>query len=110
MQFSGKRPHQDNKTVHNNPHITLTGISSVAYDCVVDGKSALVWVMQRQAVTKYNASGIVNDANRYAIETMADSAYPLKLFQRAITVSLETMKVVIALRNWTYRNLILDHQ
>ena len=40
------------------------------------------------------ASGIVNDANRYAIETVGDAAYPMKLFQRVITVSLETMKIV----------------
>ena len=38
-------------------------------------------------------SGIVNDA----IETMGDPKYPLELFQRVITVSLETMKIVKAL-------------
>jgi predicted helicase len=41
--------------------------------------------------------GIVNDANRYAIETVGDPAYPLTLFQRVITVSLETMKIVRSL-------------
>ena len=40
------------------------------------------------------ASGIVNDANRYAVETVGNPAYPLELFQRVITVSLETMKSV----------------
>ena len=61
---------------------------------VVNGKSALEWVMERQCVKTDKASGIVNDANRYAVETMSDPAYPLKLFQRIITVSLETMKIV----------------
>ncbi len=49
--------------------------------------------MERQAVTTDKNSGIVNDANQWAIETMHDPAYPLKLFQRVITVSLETMKI-----------------
>jgi len=43
------------------------------------------------------ASGIVNDANDYANETMGDPAYPLDLFRRVITVSLETMKIVRSL-------------
>ena len=42
-------------------------------------------------------SGIVNDANLCATETMGDASYPLKLFQRVITVSIETMKIVRAL-------------
>ena len=50
--------------------------------------------MERQGVKKDKASGIVNDANDYANETMDNPAYPLELFQRVITVSLETMKIV----------------
>jgi hypothetical protein len=38
--------------------------------------------------------GTGNDANRYAIEAVGDPAYPLKLFQRVIAVSIETMKIV----------------
>lgn len=43
------------------------------------------------------ASGIVSDANRYAVETVGDPRHPLDLFLRVITVSLETMKIVRAL-------------
>lgn len=50
--------------------------------------------MERQAVTTHKDSGIVNDANDWAIETMGNARYPLELFQRVITVSLETMKIV----------------
>jgi len=38
------------------------------------------------------ASGIVNDANRYAVETAGDPAYPFKLFCRMFTVSLKTQR------------------
>ena len=50
--------------------------------------------MERQAVTMHKESGIASDANLWATETVGDPAYPLKLFQRVITVSLETMKIV----------------
>lgn len=94
MKFGGKRPNQDKTTVIYNPKITITCIPLEAYDYVVNGKSALEWVMERQCVKTDPASGIVNDANRYAIETVGDPAYPFKLFCRIITVSLETMKIV----------------
>lgn len=94
MKFAGKRPNLDKTTVIYNANITLTGIPPEAYDYVVNGKPALEWVMERQCVKIDKASGIVNDANRYAIETMDDPAYPLKLFQRVITVSLKTMEIV----------------
>lgn len=97
MKFAGKRPKLDKTTVIYNSNITMTGIPLEAYDYVVNGKPALEWVMERQCVKTDKASGIVNDANRYAIETVGDPAYPLKLFQRVITVSLETMKIVRSL-------------
>lgn len=87
----------DKTTVIYNPLITLTGIPLEAYDYIVNGKSALEWVMERQAVTTHKESGIVNDANDWAIETMGNPAYSLELFQRVITVSLETMKIVRSL-------------
>ena len=80
-----------------NHKITMTGIPLAAYDYVVNGKPALEWVMERQAVTTHKDSGIVNDANDWAIETMGDAKYPLELFQRVITVSIETMNIVRAL-------------
>jgi len=97
MRFAGKRPKLDKTTVVYNSNITMTGIPPEAYDYVVNGKPALEWVMERQVVKTDKDSGIVNDANRYAIETVGDPAYPLKLFQRVITVSLETMKIVRSL-------------
>ena len=85
---------KDLTTLHYNDKITLTGIPLDAYEYVVNGKPALDWVVERQAVTTHKDSGIVNDANYWAIETMNNPRYPLELFQRVITVSLETMKIV----------------
>ncbi|MGF1277814.1 type ISP restriction/modification enzyme [Acetobacter pasteurianus] len=55
------------------------------------------WVVERQCVKTDKASGIVNDANDWAIETMDNPRYPLELFLRVITISLETIKIVKSL-------------
>lgn len=103
MKFGGKGKNKDRSVVHYNPRITMTEIPLEAYDYVVNGKPALDWVMERQCVKTDKASGIVNDANDYANETIGDPAYPLKLFQRVITVSLESMKIVGGLPELTLR-------
>ncbi len=80
-----------------NDKITLEDIPLEAYDYVVNGKPAIAWVMERQGVSTHKDSGITNDANDWAIETMENPRYPLELLQRVITVSLETMKIVNSL-------------
>jgi predicted helicase len=97
MRFAGTRGNEDKSTVIYNEHITIKNIPLEAYEYVVNGKPALEWVMERQCVKVDKDSGIVNDANDYANETMNNPAYPLELFQRVITVSLETMKIVKSL-------------
>ncbi|CAK01480.1 DEAD/DEAH box helicase [Bartonella tribocorum] len=94
MKFAGNSKEKDKSTVIYNSNITITDIPLEAYEYIVNGKPALEWVMGRQCVKTDKKSGIVNDANRYAVETIGNPAYPLELFQRVITVSLETMKIV----------------
>lgn len=94
MKFGGGARDKDKTTVIYNANITMQDIPLEAYDYVVNGKPALEWVMERQVVKTDKASGIVNDANRYAIETVGNPAYPFELFQRVITVSLETIKII----------------
>ena len=90
---SGKNVN-DETTVIYNDFITLKNIPLAAYDYIVNGKPALEWVMERQSVTTDKDSGITNDANLWATETMANPKYPLELFLRVVTVSLETVKLV----------------
>lgn len=97
MKFAKKG---EKGTVIYNKRVTIKDIPVEAYDYVVNGKSALEWVIDSQSVSiddGKNGSGIVNDANDWAIETMNNAAYPLELFLRVITVSLETMKIVKSL-------------
>jgi len=97
MRYGKKGKEKDLTTLYYNEKITLSGIPLEAYDYVVNGKPALDWVVERQCVKTDKASGIVNDANDWAIETMKNPRYPLELFQRVITVSLETVKIVNSL-------------
>lgn len=88
---------KDLTTLHYNNRITVTGIPLEAYNYVVNGKPALDWVVERQSVRVDKASGIVSDANDWATETMGNPKYPLELFLRVITVSLETLRIVRSL-------------
>ncbi|WP_208439716.1 type ISP restriction/modification enzyme, partial [Bartonella grahamii] len=94
MKFAKAGKEKDKSIVFYNSNITITDIPLEAYEYIVNGKPALEWVMGRQCVKTDKKSGIVNDANHYAVETVGNPAYPLELFQRVITVSLETMKIV----------------
>lgn len=94
MKFGKAGKKVDKSTVIYNANITMQDIPLEAYGYVVNGKPALEWVIERQVVKTDKDSGIVNDANRYAVETVGNPAYPLELFQRVITVSMETLKIV----------------
>ena len=97
MRHPGSGRNKNQSTVTYNAHVTIRDIPEEAWNYVVNGKPALQWVMERQCVQTDKASGIVSDANCYAVETVGDPRYPLDLFLRVITVSLETMKIVRAL-------------
>ena len=94
MKYGKDGADKDLSTLIYNDKIFLTGIPLEAYEYVVNGKPALDWVVERQRIKEDKDSGIINDANLWATETIDDAAYPLKLFQRVITVSLETIKIV----------------
>lgn len=96
MRYGGKGG-KDKTVLHYNDAITVSGIPLAAYDYVVNGKPALDWVVERQCVKTDKDSGIVNDANDWASETMNNPRYPLDLFLRVITVSLKTQAIVNSL-------------
>ncbi len=94
MKFAGTARKPNKTRIVYNSSIALAGIPLKAYDYKVNGKTAIEWVMDRQCVRIDKDSGIVNDANDYANETMNDPRYPLDLLRRVITVSLETLDIV----------------
>lgn len=87
-------PSKDNKSQINfNSKITIENIPSEAYEYVVNGKSAIEWVMERYQVTINKDSGLKNDPNDWATE-VGNERYILDLVLSVITVSLETVAIV----------------
>ena len=83
----------DKSVIHYNHAITLEGIPAEAYEYVVNGKSAIEWIMDRYAVTTDKKSGITNDPNDWAREHN-DEKYILNLLLRVINVSVQTVEIV----------------
>ena len=84
---------KDKSTLIYNDWITVKNVPLEAQEYVVNKKSALDWVVERACVSIDKASDIVNDFNDYAAG-QGNERYPLELFLKVITVSLETIKIV----------------
>ncbi|PGH39058.1 MAG: helicase, partial [Candidatus Nephrothrix sp. EaCA] len=90
MQF----PKKDQKdTIIYNSRISVCKIPLKAYEYVVNGKSAIEWVMERYKVTPYKESNIVNNPNDWAKET-GNPKYILDLLLSIINVSVQTAEIV----------------
>ena len=86
----------DKTRIIYNSHVTLTDIPLEAYDYVVNGKSAIEWIMDRYKVTVDKKSGIRNDPNDWCREH-EDPRYIVDLIPRLVRVSLATMDIVRSL-------------
>lgn len=72
-----------------NHHITITQIPKKAFDYVVNGKSAIDWVIERYSITKDKDSLIENNPNDYA-----GDQYVLELLCRVIKLSLKSVDLI----------------
>ena len=87
---------EDRSRIIYNDRVTIRGIPLAAYDYVVNGKSALEWVMERYQITTNKDSGIVNDPNKWLAEC-GNERYIVDLILKVVTVSMETEKIVSTL-------------
>jgi len=83
----------DKSVIHYNSKLTLRDIPSEAYEYIVNGKSAIEWIMERYAVTVENKSGISNNPNDWCAEH-DDPEYIVNLIKRVVRVSVETVRLV----------------
>ena len=86
----------DKTAIQYNSHIKISGIPLEAYDYVLNGKSAIDWILERYQVKVDKDTGIRNDPNDWAREHR-EPRYILDLLLRVITVSLETMRIIKSL-------------
>ena len=91
----------DKTIIHYNNCITISGIPLEAYEYVINGKSAIEWIMERYQVKTDPASGILNDPNDWAKEHN-DEKYILNLLLSIINVSIKTIGIVKALPKLTF--------
>ena len=89
---NGKLVADKSKIIYNG-HITIENIPLKAYEYIVNGKSAIEWVMERYAVTIDKASQIKNDPNDWSKEH-EQPRYILDLMLSVIILSCQTVDIV----------------
>ncbi|HET8736311.1 MAG TPA: type ISP restriction/modification enzyme, partial [Pricia sp.] len=87
-------PKKDQKeTILYNGRITFKNIPEKAYEYVVNGKSAIEWIMERYSVKTDKKSGITNDPNDWSKEH-DNPSYIFDLLLSIINVSMQTVDIV----------------
>lgn len=90
MRFPKKG--EKDSIIYNN-QITITNIPEKAYDYIVNGKSAIEWIMERYQITTHKDSGITNNPNDWSAE-VGNPRYILDLLLSIINVSVQTVEIV----------------
>lgn len=84
---------KDFTVLHVAENLTVENIPERCQEYVVNGKSALGWLVDRYKVTTDKKSGIVNDPNLYSRKPR----YIVDLVESVVRVSMETLDIVEAL-------------
>lgn len=98
MRFAKKRD-EKGKSVNNlstiifNSDITISNIPEKAYEYVVNGRSAIEWIIDQYQVKTDRKSGIKDDPNDYS----EDEKYIFNLLLRIINVSVQTVDLINSL-------------
>ena len=98
MRFAKKRDEKgksvnDLSTIIFNSDITISNIPEKAYEYVVNGRSAIEWIMDQYQVKTDKKSGITDDPNDYS----DDEKYIFNLLLRIINVSVQTVDLINSL-------------
>lgn len=90
MRFKSKA---DKSTIFYNGNIAIKNIPEKAYEYIVNGKSAIEWIVERYCVSVDKASHIKNDCNDWAKEHNKPR-YVLDLLLSVINVSVQSVDVI----------------
>ncbi|RLU55866.1 helicase [Streptococcus iniae] len=83
----------DRSSIVFNNDITISNIPEKAYSYMVNGRSAIEWIMDQYQVKTDKKSGITDDPNDYS----DDEEYIFNLLLRIINVSMQTVDLVNSL-------------
>lgn len=93
LRFNSK---DDKSVIVYNGNIRIENIPSEAYEYIVNGKSAIEWIVERYCVGQDKKSLIRNDANDWSREHHKPR-YILDLILSVINVSVQTVEIVKSL-------------
>jgi len=96
LEVEKMRLSKDKTQLIYNNFLTLKGIPKNTFAYKLGNRSALDWIIDQYRVKVDKRSGIVNNPNR-----LDDEEYILRLIGKVITVSLETVEVVLTLGDLT---------
>lgn len=95
-------PKKDQKnTIIYNSKIIIENIPAKAYEYIVNGKSAIEWILERYQITTHKESSIKNDPNDWA-EEVGNPRYILDLLLSVINLSVKTVDIVNNLPKVTF--------
>lgn len=83
----------DRSAIVYNNDITIQNIPEKAYEYMVNGRSAIEWIMDQYQIKTDKKSGITDDPNDYS----TDEKYIFNLLLRIINVSVQTVDLVNSL-------------
>ena len=81
---------KDRSVIICNNNITISNIPEKAYQYIVNGKSAIEWIIDQYRVKTDKKSGITDDPNEYS----DDPKYIFNLLLRIINVSVQTVDLI----------------
>lgn len=81
---------KDRSVIIFNNDITISDIPKKAYQYIVNGKSAIEWIIDQYRIKADKKSGIVDDPNEYS----DDPKYIFNLLLRIINVSVQTVDLI----------------
>ena len=81
------------KVIRYNDGLTIGGIPSEAWEYVVNGRSAVEWIVERYSDSVDGKSGLRNDGNAWGRER-GNERYVLELIGRVVSVSVRTVKIL----------------
>lgn len=93
LSFGKNGKEVDKSILIYNSYIRIENIPLEAYDYIINGKSAIEWIMDRYQVKIDKDSGIKNDPNDWGLEHN-NPRYILDLILSIITVSMATNEIV----------------
>lgn len=96
MKFEKKGGKANKSTIIVNDYIRVFDVPDKAYEYVINGRSAIEWIMECYQIKKDKKSGIVNDPNDWCRENN-NPKYILDLLLSIINVSVQTVDIVDSL-------------